>query len=104
MEYKNVTASAIANTYFDGKVVSHKITFEDGSSKTLGVMYPGKYHFGTEAAERMEVTVGEMTVSIGDSTESHTYSSGSHFDIPSKSSFDVKVDDICQYVCSYLED
>ena len=30
-EFKNVTAIAKANVYFDGKVVSHSILFPDGS-------------------------------------------------------------------------
>ena len=43
-EFKNVTAIAKANIYFDGKVVSHSILFPDGSKKTLGLIYPGQFH------------------------------------------------------------
>jgi len=104
MEFTNVTATAVANIYFDGKVVSHKITFEDGSSKTLGLMYPGDYHFGTEAAERMEITDGSMTISLDGSEESKTYAAGTHFDVPANSGFSIIVKDaIVQYVCSYIE-
>jgi hypothetical protein len=54
-EFHGVTAVAKANLYFDGKVVSHSILFPDGTKKTLGLIYPGKFHFGTEQAERMEI-------------------------------------------------
>ncbi|MFN7564184.1 MAG: pyrimidine/purine nucleoside phosphorylase, partial [Prosthecobacter sp.] len=46
-EFPGVTAVAKANVYFDGKVVSHTILFPDGSKKTLGLIYPGDFHFGT---------------------------------------------------------
>ena len=49
--FSNVTVDAKANVYFDGKVVSHSVHFTDGSKKTLGLIYPGEYHFGTAAAE-----------------------------------------------------
>ena len=59
MQFSNVTAVAKANVYFEGKVVSHTILLADGSKKTLGLIYAGSYHFGTDAAERMEITDGE---------------------------------------------
>jgi uncharacterized protein YaiE (UPF0345 family) len=48
VQFENVTAVAKANVYFDGRVVSHSLFFSDGSKKTLGLIYPGKYHFGTD--------------------------------------------------------
>ncbi len=54
MNFENVTAVAKANIYFDGKVVSHTVLMPNGAKKTLGVIYPGSYHFGTGAPERME--------------------------------------------------
>ena len=54
MKFTNVTAEAKANVYFDGKVVSHGVTLEDGSTKTFGLIFTGKYHFDTKLAERME--------------------------------------------------
>ena len=50
-EFSNVTAVAKANVYFEGRVVSHTILFPDHSKKTLGLIYPGKFHFGTDKAE-----------------------------------------------------
>ena len=63
-EFSNVTAVAKANIYFDGKVVSHTLRFSDGSKKTLGLIYPGEYHFSTDAAERMEITSGSCKVRL----------------------------------------
>lgn len=104
MTFENVTAEAKANIYFDGKVVSHKITEADGTTKTLGIMFNGDYNFGTEKAERMDITDGECTVIQKDSSESNTYKAGDHFNVPANSSFDIKiVSETCQYVCSYID-
>ena len=103
MQFSNVTAVAKANVYFDGKVVSHSILFADGSKKTLGLIYPGTYHFGTDAAERMEITDGACEVTLDGQTEKKTYASGTFFDVPAKSGFTISVGEgICQYVCSFL--
>ena len=40
-QFTNVTADKKANIYFDGKVTSRTLRFEDGSIKTLGIMLPG---------------------------------------------------------------
>lgn len=60
-EFTNVTVTREANVYFDGKVTSRKVTFADGSYKTLGIMMPGDYTFGTEKAELMEIMTGELS-------------------------------------------
>jgi purine/pyrimidine-nucleoside phosphorylase len=103
MQFSNVTAVAKANVYFDGKVVSHSILFADQSKKTLGLIYPGSYHFGTDAAERMEISDGECVVVLDGQTEKQTFAAGTHFDVPAKSGFTIEVSSgICQYVCSFL--
>lgn len=102
MEFKNVTASAKANVYFDGKVVSHGITLEDGSTKTFGVIYPGSYHFGTEAAERMEVIDGGCSVTLDGADAAVSYTAGEYFDVPANSGFTIEVQDLAQYICSYI--
>jgi len=85
MKFENVTALAEANLYFDGKVISHTILLSDGSKKTLGVILPGTYHFGTEAAELMEIAAG------------------SSFNVAANSGFTITVEnDACHYVCSFL--
>ncbi|HEY5792266.1 MAG TPA: pyrimidine/purine nucleoside phosphorylase [Chthoniobacterales bacterium] len=103
MEFANVTAIAKANVYFDGKVVSHPLLFPDGSKKTLGLIFPGTYHFGTQAAELMQITDGACEVTLDGQSEPASYSSGTQFEVPADSGFTIKVaEGICQYVCSFL--
>jgi len=102
-EFKNVTAVAKANVYFDAKVVSHTILFPDGSKKTLGLIYPGKFHFGTDKAERMEIVAGACDVKLDGAVGTSSYSGGQSFDVPAKSGFDIEVTSgICEYICSFL--
>ena len=104
MEFTDVTARAIANVYFEGKVISHGITLKDGTTKTFGLIYPGNYHFGTEKAERMEITDGSCAVTLDGSEKNLSYTADEHFDIPANARFTIEVGDgICQYVCSYIE-
>ena len=103
MEFPQVTALAKANVYFDGKVVSHTILSADGGKKTLGLIYPGTYHFGTDAAERMDITDGACVVTLDGSDMAASYGAGTHFEVPAKSGFTITVDGgICQYVCAFL--
>jgi uncharacterized protein YaiE (UPF0345 family) len=102
-EFPGVTAVAKANVYYDGKVVSHSILFPDGSKKTLGVMFPGKFHFGTDKAERMEIVAGECAVTLDGQTKVSHYSAGQAFEAPAKSGFTVEVKaGLCEYICSFL--
>jgi purine/pyrimidine-nucleoside phosphorylase len=103
-EFPNVTAVARANVYFDGRVVSHTILLPDGSKKTLGLIYPGRFHFGTDLAERMEVVAGDCVVKLDGQTTSQAYAAGTAFEVPAKSGFDIEVPSgICQYICSFLK-
>src|SRR5687767_4697549 len=102
-EFKNVTAVAKANVYIDAKVVSHTILFPDGSKKTLGLIYPGKFHFGTNKAERMEIIAGSCRVKLDGQSIEKTYAAGQFFDVPAKSGFDIEVTDgLCEYICSFV--
>ena len=103
-EFKGVTAVTKANVYFDGRVVSHSLMFADGSKKTLGLIYPGKYHFGTDKAELMEVVAGACQVKLDGGQGTTSYSAGQTFRVPAKSGFDIEVTSgICEYICSFLE-
>lgn len=103
-EFANVTAVTKANVYFDGKVVSHSILFADSSKKTLGLIYPGSYHFGTDKAERMEIVAGTCEVKLDGSDTKTTYTGGQSFDVPSKSGFDIAVTEgIAEYICSFID-
>lgn len=103
VEFPNVTAVAKANVYFDGKVVSHSILFPDGSKKTLGVIFPGSFHFGTDKAERMELVAGQCVVTMDGQQKAVSYSAGQAFEVPAKSGFTIEVKSgLCEYVCSFL--
>ena len=102
-QFANVTAVTKANIYFDGKVVSHTIVFAEGSKKTLGLIYPGSYHFGTGAPERMEIVAGGCVVTLDGQTAPKTYSAGDYFEVPGKSGFTIVVESgICEYICTFL--
>jgi uncharacterized protein YaiE (UPF0345 family) len=102
-EFSNVTALSKANVYFEGKVVSHTLRFPDQSKKTLGLIYPGKYHFGTDKAERMEIVAGDCSVKLDGQPGVKSHGQGAVFEIPAKSGFDIEVSaGLCEYICSFL--
>ena len=102
-EFNNVTVIKAANIYFDGKVTSHTVLFDVGERKTLGVMLPGEYTFGTEKAELMEIQTGEVEVMLPGSNNWQRITAGETFQIPASASFDIKVNVITDYCCSYLD-
>lgn len=103
LEFSGVTAVAKANVYFDGNVVSHTLRFGDGSSKTLGLIRPGEYHFGTDKAERMEIVAGVCRVGLDGQSRKTNYAAGTSFEVPAKSGFTIKVETgLCEYICSFL--
>jgi uncharacterized protein YaiE (UPF0345 family) len=103
--FSNVTVDSKANVYFDGRVVSHTVHFSDGSRKTLGLIYPGKFHFGTAAPERMEIIAGDCVVVLDGTDKTLSIEAGSAFDVAGNSGFTITVKDgICEYICSFIQD
>jgi len=103
IQFTGVTVHTKANVYFDGKVVSHTVLMPDGAKKTLGLIYPGSYHFGTGAPERMEIVAGSCRVTLDGSTVVQDYAAGTYFDVPGKSGFTIEVaSGLCEYICSFL--
>lgn len=101
-QFENVSVVCKANVYFDGKVISHTV-LRGNEKKTLGVIYPGSYHFNTDAAERMDITAGTCRVKVAGQTQWQSYGTGSSFSISAKSSFAIEVEEgVAQYICSYL--
>lgn len=89
------------NSYFDAKVQS--LGYErNGRKQTVGVIEPGEYHFGTDAAERMTVVNGELQAKLPGSTEWVVYPAGTSFEIPAKSGFDVKATAPSAYWCEFI--
>jgi uncharacterized protein YaiE (UPF0345 family) len=103
-QFNNVTVEKAANVYFDGKVTSRTVIFEDGEKKTLGIMLPGEYEFGTGKKELMEITAGVLDVMLPGSNEWVTFKSGTAFEVPANSSFKLVVKEITDYCCSYISE
>ena len=100
--FENVTVSTKANVYFDGKVVSHSLILADGRKKSLGVIFPGEYHFGTGDPEVMEITAGACEVVLDGTSETLAVTAGNSFDVPGNSGFTIRVaDEPCEYICSF---
>lgn len=103
MEFTNVTVHARANVYFEGRVISHTIVLPGGERKTVGVILPGSYHFGTKQAERMEVIQGEAEVVLDGDHQSEKYSTDQDFKVSANSGFTITVSgEACHYICSFL--
>jgi uncharacterized protein YaiE (UPF0345 family) len=101
-EFNSVSIVKAANVYFDGNVTSRTVKFADGTTKSLGIMLPGEYDFGTDAAELMEILAGDLEVLLPNSEEWQTISGGQSFDVGANSRFQVKIKTIVDYCCSYL--
>ena len=88
------------NEYFGGKVKS--IALQTASvPATVGVMTPGEYEFGTAQPETMTVVSGALTVLLPDAMEWQTFESGSSFDVPGQSKFQLQVDKDTAYFCEF---
>jgi uncharacterized protein YaiE (UPF0345 family) len=99
--FDNVIIIKKANVYYDGRVTSRTVLFPDGTRKTLGVMLAGTYDFGTGAPELMEVLGGEMKVKLPGAAEWRTCREGESFEVPGNSRFELVIDAVADYCCSY---
>ena len=102
MNFENVSVEVAGNSYFDGAVTSRTLNFSDGSRKTLGFMAKGEYEFGTEQAELMEITSGELDYKLADSNEWVSVKGGESFNVPANSKFQVNAKGMVDYCCAYL--
>ena len=102
-EFTNVTIIKEANVYFEGKVTSRAVLFPDGSRKTLGIMLPGEYEFGTADKEIMEILAGDLDVLLPGESDWKTVSGGETFEVPAQSKFNLKVKSLTDYCCSYVK-
>ena len=100
---KSVDLLKKANIYFEGRVTSRNYTDSTGVVKSLGVMLPGEYTFGTKAPEHMEIISGKVEVLFeGMESNWESFVGGQYFEVPANSSFEIKVDEITDYCCTYL--
>lgn len=102
-QFDNVSVIREANIYFDGKVTSRTVLFSEGTRKTLGIMLPGEYEFGTAQAEIMEIMAGEMDVLLPGESKWQTFTGGTKFEVPANSKFKLKVSQVSDYCCSYVD-
>ena len=100
-QFDNVSVIKQANIYFDGKVTSRTVLFADGSRKTLGIMLPGDYEFGTAEPELMEILAGKLEVKLPGASDWATYGPGDSFAVPAHSKFQLQVLEVTDYCCSY---
>lgn len=100
--FKNVSVVKEANIYFDGNVTSRTVEFEDGTIKSLGIMLPGEYTFGTNDAEIMEMLSGDLEVKLPNE-DWKTLNTPESFQVGANASFDVKVKSVTDYCCSYIK-
>jgi uncharacterized protein YaiE (UPF0345 family) len=101
-KFENVTVVKAANIYFDGKVTSRVIEFDNGDVKTLGIMMPGEYRFGTEKKEIMEILSGQVEILLPGEDLWHKIAGGDSFEVAADSAFDIKVMAVTDYCCSYI--
>jgi uncharacterized protein YaiE (UPF0345 family) len=103
-EFKGVTIVREANIYFDGNVTSRTVLFADGSKKTLGVMLPGEYEFGTADKELMEILSGELDVLLPGQTAWKAVKGGEAFEVAANAKFKLKVSKLSDYCCSFIKE
>jgi purine/pyrimidine-nucleoside phosphorylase len=99
--FENVTIVKKANIYFDGKVTSRTVLFRDGTKKTLGIILPGEYEFGTADKERMEILAGQLKALLPGAKDWKTCGPGQAFEVPANSKFKVSAAGVVDYCCSY---
>ena len=101
-KFENVTVVKAANIYYDGKVTSRVVEFPNGDVKTLGIMMPGEYHFGTEKKEIMEILAGDLEILLPGEDIWRKITGGDSFEVPANSGFDLKIKTVVDYCFSYI--
>jgi uncharacterized protein YaiE (UPF0345 family) len=96
-----VSVTTQASVYFDGKCVSHGLTFPDGTKKSVGVVLPATLTFNTGAAEIMECVAGGCEYKLAGSAVWLKSAPGDKFSIPANSSFDIRVTEAYHYICHF---
>jgi uncharacterized protein YaiE (UPF0345 family) len=96
-----VAVKTQANVYFDGKCVSHGVTFPDGTKKSVGVVLPATLTFKTGAAEIMECVAGGCEYKLAGGDTWVRSGPGDQFSVPANSSFDIRVTEAYHYICHF---
>ncbi|RID96934.1 pyrimidine/purine nucleoside phosphorylase [Simplicispira hankyongi] len=96
-----VSVTTQASVYFDGKCVSHGITFPDGTKKSVGVILPATLTFKTGAPETMEGVGGSCEYRLAGSDTWVASGTGERFSVPGNSQFDIRVTGAYHYICHF---
>jgi hypothetical protein len=100
----HVSVTTQANVYFDGKCVSHGITFADGTQKSVGVILPSTLTFNTAAPEIMECVGGACEYKLAGSDAWVKSGEGEQFSVPGNATFDIRVAEghaAYHYICHF---
>ncbi|GAB6097384.1 pyrimidine/purine nucleoside phosphorylase [Desulfatiferula olefinivorans] len=101
--FDHVSIVKHANIYANGAVTSRTVFFPAGSRKTLGIMLPGDYTFNTEQKEIMDIQSGRLDVLLPGSDTFTPVTAGQTFEVPARASFSMKVHEVTDYCCSYID-
>ena len=96
-----VSVTTTASVYFDGKCVSHGITFADGTKKSVGVILPATLTFNTGAPEIMECVAGSCEYKLAGTDAWVKSSAGEKFSVPGNAKFDIRVTEPYHYICHF---
>ena len=99
----NVSVVNEPNVYYDGKCISYTLLGADGSRKSVGVIFPGEFNFGTAASERMEILGGNCRIRLPGEENWQEIRGGDSFNVAGDSAFDIVVAERIDYVCHYGE-
>jgi len=100
-QISGVAVNTQASVYFDGKCVSHGITYPDGTKKSVGVVLPATLTFNTGAPEIMECVAGGCEYKLAGTDAWLKSSPGDTFAIPGNSSFQIRVAEAYHYICHF---
>jgi uncharacterized protein YaiE (UPF0345 family) len=100
----NVSVNPKASVYFDGKCVSHGITYPDGTKKSVGVILPATLTFNTGAPEIMECVGGSCDYKLAGTDVWVSSGEGEKFSVPGNAKFEIRVTagfDAYHYICHF---
>lgn len=97
----NIAVTTKANVYFDGKCVSHNISYPDGTKKSVGVVLPSTLTFNTGAPEIMECVGGACEYKLSGSDAWVKSNVGEKFSVPGNSKFEIRVSEAYHYICHF---
>jgi hypothetical protein len=100
-QFDNVTVNTQASVYFDGKCISHGITFADGTKKSVGLILPATLTFNTGAPEIMECVAGSCEYKLAGTDVWVKSTAGEKFSVPGNAKFEIRVTETYHYICHF---